>query len=213
VPSIRPNTTAWSAVSPTPATYYSSAALAVAVGVAVAVVGAAVVGVGVAGVAAGTVFSAVVSFGHRVVCSIFYLLKKVRRQTFEEAWRDFPKEFLDRQADKHPLAVGCDHIFAVGEHSVKACAARHYVLEYGPVVGEEHVVARSPREVVFRRFAVRAVDQEVVASCAHHVVEAGAAKDYVVAGASHQVLVASGCPWVLWIITASHNHIFATPAY
>jgi hypothetical protein len=40
VPSIRPNTTAWSAVSPTPATYYSSAALAVAVGVAVAVVGA-----------------------------------------------------------------------------------------------------------------------------------------------------------------------------
>ena len=75
--SIRPNTTAWSAVSPTPATYYSSAALAVAVGVAVAVVGAAVVGaavvgVGVAGVAAGTVFSAVVSFGHRVVCSIFY---------------------------------------------------------------------------------------------------------------------------------------------
>jgi hypothetical protein len=49
---------------------------------------------------------------------------ELRMQTFEEALRDGVEEFLEgSQANDHPLAVGRNHVFAVGYHPVEAAAA------------------------------------------------------------------------------------------
>ena len=56
--------------------------------------------------------------------------------------------------DPHPLAVVCDHVFAVCNNPVEATTARDDVLYRRKVVGDEDVVAVSAREnVVFRSFA------------------------------------------------------------
>ena len=93
---------------------------------------------------------------------------------------------------KHPLAVGCDHIFAVDSHPVEAGTASEYVRGRRLVGGVHQVVAVSSDELVFRSFAEWAVDQKVVAFLAYQVVGAFAADNCIVARAAHQILVASG---------------------
>src|SRR5215216_305955 len=86
-------------------------------------------------------------------------LHELRMQTFEEALRDGRNEFIFRtQAEEHLLAVGGEHVFAVGYHPVGAAAASYYVFERWPVDGRHYVVALSGGNDVCRKFALRPVD-------------------------------------------------------
>src|SRR5829696_7928646 len=86
-------------------------------------------------------------------------LHPLRMQTCEEALRDGRIEFISRtQADEHLLAVGGQHVFAVGYHPVQAASASYYVFERWLVDGRRYVVALSGREHVCRKFALRPVE-------------------------------------------------------
>src|SRR5215203_6516041 len=115
------------------------------------------------------------------------------RHTFEEALRDGVEELLERsQTNDHPLAVRCNHIFAVGEYPVEAGAACDYVPERWTVGGDYHIVARTPREDVLGMVVLnRAIDHEVVTCSPHYVAGAVAAENYIVATTTQQVLVAA----------------------
>src|SRR5829696_10502008 len=116
------------------------------------------------------------------------------RQTFEEALRDGVEELIEgSQANDHPLAVRCNHIFAVGEYPVEAGAACDYVLECWTVGGDYHIIARTPREDVLGMVVLhRAIDHEVVSCSPHYVAGAVAAENYIVATARQVLLAAKG---------------------
>src|SRR5215211_7478000 len=103
-------------------------------------------------------------------------LHELRMQTFEAALRDGRNEFIFRtQAEEHLLAVGGQHVFAVGYHPVEAAAARNYVFERWPVDGPHYVVALSAGDIVCRKFAVRPVGDKIITFFAQYVVGASAA--------------------------------------
>src|SRR5215213_7198535 len=100
----------------------------------------------------------------------------IRWQTFPEALRNRPIESKYRtKADEHTLAVGCDHIFAFGEHPVEAVAAYDRVLGRRIVQDVDDVVAIPTRDLVFGSFAEHAIDQVVITFLAHYLVGAAAA--------------------------------------
>src|SRR5215218_3346522 len=82
-------------------------------------------------------------------------LHPLRMQTCEEALRDGR---IRTQADEHLLAVGGQHVFAVGYHPVQAASASYYVFDRWLVDGRHYVVALSGREHVCRKFALRPVE-------------------------------------------------------
>src|SRR5919107_744942 len=117
---------------------------------------------------------------------------ELERQTFKEGFRDGIEQFLKfRLPVGHPFAVGCDHVFSVGEHPVDTAAAHDYVLARRPVGSEEQIGAISAGDIVGPSFAARVAYHEVVSFLAHYVVGAFAADNCIVTRAAHQVLVAS----------------------
>src|SRR5215217_2357244 len=109
--------------------------------------------------------------------------RELRRQTFEETLRDGVKECVEgSNANEHPLAIGCNHIFSVGYQPVEAAAARHFVLERWAVDDDYRIVARTPREDVFGLVVFQLASSHVVVTCSpHYVVGAVAAENYIFA--------------------------------
>jgi hypothetical protein len=56
--------------------------------------------------------------------------------------------FLRTVDDPHPLAVVCDHVFAVGHEPVEATTTRDDILYRREVVADEDIVTLSTREEV-----------------------------------------------------------------
>ncbi len=109
---------------------------------------------------------------------------------------------------RHLLAVPRDLVQSVGGDSVVAGAARDQVHARRTVPSEDHVIARSGVDGVFLGVGLVTVDQVVVTFLAHYIVGALGAENRIVAGAPHQVVVASAGG-----ISISDDHqIFACPA-
>jgi hypothetical protein len=101
---------------------------------------------------------------HHLCRQVLLLSLEPRMQTFEEALGDrLEKSIRGTEAEEHPLAVRCEQIFAVGQDPVEAVAATDQVFERWPVDDDYHIVARTPRELVFVLDAAKiAIDHVVV---------------------------------------------------